>query len=145
MKLSSYYPVIAVDDVAVSTAFYKKHFGFVAAFETDWYVHLTLPNEDGAGPVINLAILDANHQTIPEGYRLPAQGVLLNFETEDVDNFYQAMKNADVAIIQALRDEDFGQRHFIMRDPQGVMIDVIKPIPPNAEFASDYSAEALPH
>ena len=35
-----------------------------------------------------------------------------------------------------LRDEAFGQRHFILADPGGVLVDVIKPIPPSAEFAN---------
>ena len=43
-----------------------------------------------------------------------------------------------------LRDEAFGQRHFIAADPNSVMIDVIKPIPPSAEHAAQYAPEALP-
>ncbi|MFX4229610.1 MAG: hypothetical protein ACFHHU_17570 [Porticoccaceae bacterium] len=43
-----------------------------------------------------------------------------------------------------LRDEPFGQRHFITRDPNGVLIDVIKPIPPSAEFLAQYAADAVP-
>jgi hypothetical protein len=43
-----------------------------------------------------------------------------------------------------LRDEDFGQRHFITADPNGVLIDVIKPIPPSAEFAELYAKDSLP-
>jgi hypothetical protein len=35
-----------------------------------------------------------------------------------------------------LRDEAFGRRHFITADPDGVLIDVIKPIPPSPEFAA---------
>jgi hypothetical protein len=49
-----------------------------------------------------------------------------------------------VTLLLDIRDEDFGQRHFIVTDPNGVMIDVIKPIPPSAEFAAQYAAEALP-
>jgi len=45
---------------------------------------------------------------------------------------------------QCCRDEDFGQRHFITADPNGVLIDIIKPIPPSAEFLKQYSAEAVP-
>ena len=48
------------------------------------------------------------------------------------------------AALETLRDEPFGQRHFITRDPNGVLIDVIKPIPPSAEFAAQYAGEALP-
>jgi hypothetical protein len=42
-----------------------------------------------------------------------------------------------------LRSEDFGQRHFITSDPNGVLIDVIKVIPPSAEYASQYDEETL--
>jgi hypothetical protein len=38
-----------------------------------------------------------------------------------------------------LRDEAFGQRHFIVRDPAGNLVDVIENIPPSEEFASAYS------
>jgi hypothetical protein len=45
---------------------------------------------------------------------------------------------------KSLRDEAFGQRHFITRDPNGVLIDVIRPIPPDADFAAQYQPDALP-
>jgi hypothetical protein len=32
----------------------------------------------------------------------------------------------------------FGQRHFITRDPNGVLIDVIKIIPPSEEESAQY-------
>ncbi|WP_432254413.1 hypothetical protein [Limimaricola sp. AA108-03] len=37
-----------------------------------------------------------------------------------------------------------GQRHFIIRDPAGVLIDVITPIPPNEEFVGQFAEDALP-
>ncbi|MEM9268600.1 MAG: glyoxalase, partial [Pseudomonadota bacterium] len=40
-------------------------------------------------------------------------------------------------------DEPFGQRHFITQDPNGVLIDVIKPIPPSPEFLAQFSDAAL--
>jgi ribonucleotide monophosphatase NagD (HAD superfamily) len=46
--------------------------------------------------------------------------------------------------LQALRDEAFGQRHFITCDPNGVLIDVIKPIPPSEEFLKQFAADAVP-
>lgn len=38
-----------------------------------------------------------------------------------------------------LRSEDFGQRHFIIADPDGVLIDIITPIAPSPEFAAQYT------
>ena len=141
MKITSYYPVIAVEDVAKTSAFYKDLFGFTAAFESDWYVHLS----DEQNESVNLAILQAGHETIPEGARAVAQGMLLNFEVEDVDALWEKFSSKDLDILLPIRDEEFGQRHFIIRDPNGIMIDLIKPIPPNAAFAEQYSETALPH
>ena len=47
-------------------------------------------------------------------------------------------KKAGLPILLSLRDEAFGQRHFITKDPNGVLIDIIKPIPPTGEFAAQY-------
>ena len=36
------------------------------------------------------------------------------------------------------KDEDFGQRHFIVEGPNKILIDVIQPIPPSEEFLKNY-------
>jgi len=139
MKLTSYYPVICTAALAETRAFYEGFFDFAPVFESDWYVHLTSRSDSR----VNLAIMDHSHPTIPDGYRKPAQGLLLNFEVEDVDAVYEKARAAGLNIRLTLRDEDFGQRHFIMADPSGVLVDVIKPIAPSAEFAAQYDAAAL--
>jgi catechol 2,3-dioxygenase-like lactoylglutathione lyase family enzyme len=134
MKCTQFYPVIMTGDVAGTADFYRRHFRFKAAFESDWYIHLQ-SEEDEA---VNIAILDGDHQTIPEEGRGRASGLLINFEVDDVDaEFARAMK-AGLPILLSLRDEAFGQRHFITRDPNGVLIDIIKPIPPSGEFVAQY-------
>ncbi|TDQ78578.1 putative glyoxalase superfamily protein PhnB [Dongia mobilis] len=138
MQIAQYYPVLAVKALAAASAFYQQHFDFKVVFEADWYIHL----QHGKQPDINLALLDCRHETIPEGYRKPAQGLLINFETDDVDAAYERAQQAGLPILLSLRDEAFGQRHFITRDPNGILIDVIKVIPPAAEFAQQYRAEA---
>jgi len=135
MKITSYYPVLMVSDVAASSAFYQRHFGFVALYDSDWYVHL----QSQSDPSVNLAILDGTHETIPAAARGRAAGMLLNFEVEDVDAEYERLSAAGLPILLSLRDEAFGQRHFITADPDGVLIDVIKPIPPSGEFIEIYA------
>ena len=130
MKSNQYYPVLMTDDVSGLSAFYQANFHFRALFESDWYVHLQ-SEEDEA---VNLAIMDGDHPTIPEVGRGRASGLLINFEVEDVDAVYEDCRSKGLPIIQELRDEPFGQRHFITQDPAGVLIDVIKPIPMSAEF-----------
>ncbi len=140
MKVTSYYPVIMTRDVAATVAFYQCHFGFQPLFTAAWYVHLQLAGD----PSVNLAVIEGNHATIPQGHGGIAGGLLLNFEVEDVDIVHAELLAAGLTIVLPLRDEAFGQRHFITIDPNGVLIDVIKPIPPSPEFAAQYDASALP-
>ena len=140
MKSTSYYPVIMTDDVAGTAAFYCAHFRFEALFTSDWYIHLQSSEDEK----VTLAVLDGQHETIPAEGRGRVSGLLLNFEVEDVDTVYDRLRAAGLPILKDIQDEDFGQRHFITADPNGVLIDVIKPIPPNADFAAMYDASVLP-
>ena len=140
MKTTSYYPVLMVDEVAPIAAFYVEHFGFRSLFDSDWYIHLQLADDEA----VNLAILQGDHETIPsQGRGGRASGVLINFEVEDPDALYDKLQKAGLPILRTLRDEPFGQRHFITADPNGVLIDVIKPIPPSAEFLAQFAPEAV--
>ncbi len=138
MKVTSYYPVIMTDKVTETAAFYIAHFRFVSLFEADWYVHL----QSSEDPAVNLAVLDFRHETVPEAARKPVQGLILNFEVEDPDAVYEEACAAGLPILTPLRDEAFGQRHFITQDPNGVLIDIIRPIPPTQEFAANYAPDA---
>ena len=140
MKCTQYYPVIMTGDVAGTARFYCENLGFTALFEADWYVHLQSSEDVG----VNLAILHGDHATVPEAGRGRAAGLLLNFEVEDVDAVHADLAAKGLPMLLALRDEDFGQRHFITADPNGVLIDVITPIPPKGEFAEMYAEAARP-
>ncbi|MFD0854833.1 VOC family protein [Actinomadura adrarensis] len=135
MKLTGFYPVIGVSRMRESRDFYTRLFGFDVTFEADWYVSL---RRDGDRPY-ELALLDHAHPTVPEGYRRPVQGVLLNFEVEDVDAEWERLVRREGLKAELdLRTEDFGQRHFIIADPNGVLIDVIKEVPPSDAYADNY-------
>ncbi|NMO15625.1 glyoxalase [Pyxidicoccus fallax] len=140
MKTTSYYPVLLTPDVAGTARFYVTHFRFKPLFESDWYVHL----QSSEDPGVNLGIVRNDHETIPPEGRGKTSSLLLNFEVEDPDAVYARVQEAKLPVLRTLRDEPFGQRHFITADPNGVMIDVIKPIPPTAEFAAQYADAALP-
>ncbi len=137
MKTTSYYPVLMTANVADTVAFYCTHFGFRPLFSADWYAHLQ-STED---PAVNLAILDHTHETIPAQARGKTGGVILNFEVEDADIHHDRLTAAGLPILLPLRDEDFGQRHFIVGGPDGVLIDIIRPIPPSAAYAAQYAPD----
>ena len=66
-------------------------------------------------------------------------GLLLNFEVADVDAEHARLMAAGLPEVQPLRSEDFGQRHFITQDPNGVLIDLIPPIEPSKAFKAQYA------
>ncbi|TVR71590.1 MAG: glyoxalase/bleomycin resistance/extradiol dioxygenase family protein [Sphaerobacteraceae bacterium] len=132
MKLSSFYPVICTDRVHDLRDFYTTYFAFEVIFDAGWYVSLRRPGD----PAFELGLLSQDHETIPERFRHGVSGLLLNFEVEDVDAEYERLVGQHgLSPVAPLRSEEFGQRHFILEDPAGVLIDVITEIPPTGAFA----------
>lgn len=136
--LQSFYPVIQTTKVAECRDFYVRHFDFELTFDSDWYVSLRRGRHE-------LAFLAAGHDTAPESGRGAVSGLILNLEVEDANAEHaRLVSESGLPVEQQLRDEVFGQRHFILRDPAGVLVDVIQPIPPTPEFAAQYASDALP-
>jgi uncharacterized glyoxalase superfamily protein PhnB len=108
--------------------------GFAKVFESDWYVSL----KHRENPAYELAIISADHETIPEGYRRSTSSLPLKFEVPSAESEYERLRAAGVKILQPLEDLPAGQRHFICQAPGGVMVDVIQEIPPSSEFAEHY-------
>jgi catechol 2,3-dioxygenase-like lactoylglutathione lyase family enzyme len=129
--MTSFYPVVMTTDAAASAGFFVTHFGFEIVFAADWYV--SLRREDS-----ELAFLASDHETIPADFRAPARGLLLNVEVDDAAAAHRRLIAAGLEPVQELRDEPFGQRHFILVAPGGILVDVIEPIEPSAEFAAAY-------
>ena len=139
MKINSHYPVLAVADPVGAAGFYRRHFGFETTFEAGWYVSLRTAGDPG----FQLAFVASEHPSVPEGGRRQASGLLLNFEVDDVDAVYQSLiERGGLPVLSELRTEEWGQRHFITRDPSGVMIDVITLTAPSEEFLAQYAEDA---
>lgn len=139
MRTTEFYPLIQVANVEETAAFYIANFGFKPMFESDWYYHL----QSVSDPSLNIAILQANHETIPADARGPTKNLILSFEVDDIDAETERLSAAGVTVAQPLRDEPHGQRHTIFKDPNGVLIDLITPIEPSAEFLEGYAEAAM--
>lgn len=128
MDPTGFYPVLGVADVEASRRFWVEHFGFEVVFAVDWYVSLRRGHHE-------LAFVAADHPTVPAGFRAEARGLLLNVEVPDVDAEYQRLVvRGSLRPELDLRSEEFGQRHFIVADPAGVLVDVITEIPVGAAY-----------
>lgn len=135
MTLTSFYPVLMTNDVGATARFFREQLGFDVTFEADWYVSMRRDQ-------FELAVLDATHETIPDGRRgATSAGVLLNLEVDDVDAEYRRLvTDGPLEALLPIRSEDFGQRHFIVAGPEGILIDVITPIGPSEDFVASFAA-----
>ncbi|GAA1172135.1 VOC family protein [Nesterenkonia xinjiangensis] len=132
MAVTSVYPVLMVVEVPSAADFFREVLNFETVFDAGWYISLRRgPHE--------LALLAHDHPTVPAERRSTVSGVLVNVEVDDVDAVHRAVvARSEVRLLAPLRDEDFGQRHFILDGPEGLMVDVIQPIEPAAEFSAAY-------
>ena len=130
MQTPSFYPLIQVPDVEATARFYETHLGFVRTFGLDWYVQLRASSEHP----FELAVIAQDHDSIPSASQGPTRNLILSFYVDDAAAEEQRLAAAGVPIAQPLRDEVFGQRHFIAADPNGILIDIITPIDPDPEW-----------
>jgi catechol 2,3-dioxygenase-like lactoylglutathione lyase family enzyme len=132
MELTSCYPVVCSRDVPAARDLLTRWFDFEVVFDSGWYASLRHRSDHTQ----EIAVVAFDHPTVPATHRVAAQGVIINLEVTDVDAQWQRLV-VEGGLVPALdlRSEDFGQRHFIVAGPDGLLVDVITPIPPTGEFS----------
>ena len=131
---TGFFPVLTTSKLKECSAFYIQHFGFNVAFEAEWYIHLI--SENG----IQLGFLQSNHSSQPEFLHksYSGDGVIYSFEVRDVDQEYEKLRNAKIPILLDVKTEDWGQRHFMIKDPGGMVLDVVQATEPSDEYKDQY-------
>jgi catechol 2,3-dioxygenase-like lactoylglutathione lyase family enzyme len=133
MHLDRFSTCLLTDDVAKSKAFYVDLFGFQTIIDIGWFVSLHA-NERA----VELSLCQRDHTSIPAGFRISATGVVLGLVVTDAAAEEARLRAAGVRVIVPLRDEPWGQRHFFLSDPAGVLIDMIQMIPPDPQWVADH-------
>ena len=114
---------ILTEKILDTKSFYVKNLGFKVKFENDFYLLLTTPNGKD-----KLSFLKPNHPTQHPFFHKPflGKGMYLTIEIENIDNLYKNLKNTDIEIKVEIRNEEWGERHFAIEDPNGIGIDIVK-------------------
>ena len=129
------YPVICSDRLPASRDFYARLFDLKAVFDDPaFYVLLQSPkNAD-----VQLAFVHRSHDSVPSAFQHSPRGLLVTIEVSSADRLYERATSLGIPIAQELRDEEFGQRHFMTVDPNGVLVDIVEIIPFASAFAERY-------
>jgi catechol 2,3-dioxygenase-like lactoylglutathione lyase family enzyme len=136
--INALFPVLCSRNVAAARDFYVRLFGFRVVFDADWYVQLLDPGT----PAVQLGFVAHDHETVPPRFRALPRGVLVTVEVDDVDAVFARARDLGLSIEMSLRDEEFGQRHFMTVDPDGLLVDVVKVIPFTERYADAYAVGA---
>ncbi|MGH3570688.1 MAG: VOC family protein [Pseudonocardiaceae bacterium] len=110
-----------VDDVAASSSFLVKHFSFHEEGAADGFASLRRPD---AG--MNVVFLRRGLQILPADQRDDhAGGVILAFAVDDLEGELARLQGEGVAITMPLTEEQWGERAFQVRDPNGVIVQLV--------------------
>ncbi|MFQ4139242.1 VOC family protein [Nodosilinea sp. PGN35] len=118
---------IITEKLEASKAFYSRLFNCEVIYDSDWFVLLRLgqselgfmlPNLEAQAPIFRSPFLD--------------QGVWITIDVKDANAEYQRIAAMEVPIELELRDEPWGDRHFIVIDPNGIGVDIVQHQPPPA-------------
>lgn len=104
-------PDIQTADIAGSSEFYAL-LGFEETMNLGWVATMSSPSN----PTAQVIFISAD----PSGLR-PSMSV----EVDDVDAVHEAMVARGAEIVYSLRDEPWGVRRFFVRDPNGVIVNVL--------------------
>ena len=114
---------ICSDDLSKSKEFYVALLGLHVKYDSDWYVQLCSPADSD----VEYGIIQRNRELVPKEYQNTPTGVYVTFVVEDVDVSYSKALAMNIPIIQKPRNEFYGQRRFLVKDPSGCLIDICSP------------------
>ncbi len=121
MRITASATALNVDDVPASSAFLTDHFGFRTEMAADGFASLT---RDDAG--MNVIFLRTGLPTLPADQRDDhAAGLILAFTVDDLEGELARLQAEGVAITMPLTSEEWGERAFQVRDPNGVVIQLV--------------------
>lgn len=110
MSIRRVVPNLSCVDVRACADFYAR-LGFEVAMDMGWIVTLASPSN----PTAQISLGPGGDASWPA----------VTIEVDDVDAAYAAARERGEPIVYDLTDEEWGVRRFFVRDPDGVVVNVM--------------------
>jgi uncharacterized glyoxalase superfamily protein PhnB len=110
MAISRAVPNIKSDQPAATRDFFVD-LGFEVVMDLDWVVTLASP----ANPSVQVSVIGNDDMAAPG----------ISVEVADVDAVHAAVVERGYEIVYPLRDEPWGVRRFMLREPSGTTVNVL--------------------
>ena len=114
---------VVAKDISASATFYTTYFDFNIDFTSDWFIHLISKDQS-----LELGLISPDAEILPKGIGETPNGFYLTFVVDDADEIYDMLSQSKVQIIQPPHDTFYGQRRLLIREMNGVVIDISSPV-----------------
>jgi uncharacterized glyoxalase superfamily protein PhnB len=112
---------LTVEDPAASATFLVDHLGFTEEMAAEGFSSLTRPDVG-----MNVVLVRVGMPTMPPDQRdVHAQGLILAFVVDDLEGELARLTAEGVAITMPLTVEEWGERAFQVRDPNGIVVQLV--------------------
>ena len=112
---------LTVVDVDASVGFFTEHFDYRVLMSADGFA--SLGRDDAA---TNIVLLRQGLAVMPEADRdRLADGVTVALVVEDLEGELARLEREGVTITLPLRTEEWGERLFQVKDPNGVTVELV--------------------
>lgn len=115
MAINRAVPNIRSDSPAETRDFFVDLLGFEVAMDMGWVMTLASPSN----PSVQISVMANDDMSAPG----------ISVEVPDVDAIHAKVVEQGIEIAYPLRDEEWGVRRFMLRDPNGTIINVLSHLP----------------
>jgi uncharacterized glyoxalase superfamily protein PhnB len=126
MRVLRIVPNISSDRFEASREFYMDLFNLVVSVEHgNWYLQLMEPDDR----LLNVGFLEPGHEFFAGRTARPGEySLVLTIQVDEVDEAYARALQRGAEILLEIRDEEYGQRHFLVLDPNGLLLNIMSAI-----------------
>jgi len=128
-SIRSIVPIVTTKLMRETRAFYVDLLGMSVSYDHEHYLGVRAGAE--GSPELGFMLPDPDAQDVFNG-----KGITYAFRVDDADKEHARLKRAGATILREPKDEPWGARAFILRDPNGVTLYLSHPIPAALEFQS---------
>ncbi|WP_028022390.1 VOC family protein [Enterovibrio calviensis] len=131
IEFQAMFPVIVTPELDTLKTFYLSTFGFEAVFyDPSFYLHLVSPTTG-----VQLGFLVPNHASQPNFLHanMVTEGYVISLEVRDAAKAFAEAKAMNLNIAMELKEEVWGQIHFMVEDPAGLRIDIVEHVASSTE------------
>jgi catechol 2,3-dioxygenase-like lactoylglutathione lyase family enzyme len=122
LRVSSSTISLTVDDVPASSKFLAAHFGYTERMAADGFA--SLGRDDAA---VDVVFLRRGIEVLPEPLRdQTAAGAIVAFVVDDLEAEQDRLRAEGVEITLPLREEPWGERLFMVTDPNGISYELVE-------------------